>query len=160
MMADCALEPRSVVAANVGISKNGNSHKLAKKLNNGEQMNNEIFRTAYGLKGLGMPVMGLEGNVNNLNANVLQKFQLSNIRPEGITVSASGVQVHEEFVELVNEKVSQLLPNSLPAREREASQYVGGEVRALTDGSALHLALVFEGVNWTSPDFYALKVAQ
>jgi processing peptidase subunit beta len=35
MMADCALEPRSVVAANVGISKNHDSHKLASKLNNG-----------------------------------------------------------------------------------------------------------------------------
>lgn len=71
MMADCALEPRSVVAANVGINKNHNSHKLAAKMNNGEDLNNEVFRTAYGLKGLGMPLMGLKGNVDNLNANVL-----------------------------------------------------------------------------------------
>jgi len=74
MMADCAIEPRSVVAANVGINKNNNSHKLATKLNHGEDLSNEIFRTAYGLKGLGMPLLGLKGNVNNLNANVLQSF--------------------------------------------------------------------------------------
>jgi processing peptidase subunit beta len=28
MMADCALEPRSVVAANVGLDKNLGTHKL------------------------------------------------------------------------------------------------------------------------------------
>lgn len=71
MMADCALEPRSVVAANVGINKNRNSHSLASKMNNGEDMNNEVYRTAYGLRGLGMPLLGLKGNIDNLNSNVL-----------------------------------------------------------------------------------------
>jgi hypothetical protein len=34
-------------------------------------MSNEVFRTAYGNSGLGMPLLGYKGNVDNLNSNVL-----------------------------------------------------------------------------------------
>tara|TARA_B110000503_G_C7151135_1_gene415235 strand:+ start:677 stop:784 length:108 start_codon:yes stop_codon:yes gene_type:complete len=34
-------------------------------------ISNEIFRGAYGLKGLGMPIMGLKSNIDNLNAYTL-----------------------------------------------------------------------------------------
>lgn len=71
MVSDCALEPRSVVAASVGQNKNKDSQNLAKQLNHGEDMNNQLFRTAYGLRNLGMPLNGNPGNVDNLSAYVL-----------------------------------------------------------------------------------------
>lgn len=55
MLADCALEPKSVVAANLAIHKNKNTHKLEELINTGEEFNNNIFSTAYGgITGLGI----------------------------------------------------------------------------------------------------------
>jgi processing peptidase subunit beta len=47
-MTDCALEPRSVVAANVALVKNQGTHKLEDQLNTGEVFNEAIFKTAFG----------------------------------------------------------------------------------------------------------------
>ena len=63
---------------------------------------------AYGLKGLGMPLKGIKGNITNLNAYTLQKFQLENIRPEKIIVCSSGIENHLEFVDLVSQKLGGL----------------------------------------------------
>lgn len=71
MVSDCAFEPRSVVAANVGIDKNSHTHKIYHSLNTGEDFNDYIFKTAYGLRGVGLPLKGLSGNVKNLSAFVL-----------------------------------------------------------------------------------------
>ena len=53
MMTDCALEPKSVVAANVAQNKNKNTHKLEELIQTGEEFNNFIFSTAFGSSGLG-----------------------------------------------------------------------------------------------------------
>ena len=74
MMVDIALEPRSVLAANVAKSKNRKSHDLAKHLEkydpfaNGNEL---LLRTAYGLNTLGMPRLGLESNLENIDARML-----------------------------------------------------------------------------------------
>lgn len=161
MVADCALEPRSVVAANVSINKGHETHKLDSRLQTGEAFNDTVFRTAYGLKGLGMPLKGLKGNVDNLTAFVLQKFQLDNINPERIFISASNVESHQEFVDLVSQKLGSLpsaAGQSVVAREN--AEYLGGEVRNLNDSGVLNLAFGFQGVNWTNDQLYPLLVAQ
>jgi len=94
MMADCALEPRSVPAANIGIDKNKHDHALEEQLQTGEEFNDRLMSTAYGLKGLGLPLKGLHHNVKYLGANVLQRFQYENISPERIYVCAAGVENH------------------------------------------------------------------
>ena len=106
MAADCALEPRSVLAAEVGQAQNQDSHKLDKFLKTGEDFNEAVFTTAFGLKGLGLPLKGLKGNVGNLSTYTLQKFQLENITPNRIFVAAAGVDSHQEFVDLVAHKLS------------------------------------------------------
>jgi len=40
-------------------------------LKTGEEFNENVFRTAYGLNGLGLPLKGLKGNVGNLSHYVL-----------------------------------------------------------------------------------------
>jgi len=108
-----------------------------------------------------MPLKGLKGNIGNLSAFTLQKFQLDNINPNKIVVCAAGVQNHDEFVELVNQKL-----HSMPSTEgqkvtpREKSAYLGGEVRSLTDSNDVNLVLALESSSWTSSDFYALKVLE
>jgi processing peptidase subunit beta len=65
-----------------------------------------LFQTAFGLKGLGLPLTGLRGNVDNLIASTIQRFQLENIDPSRIVVCASGVDFHQEFADLAEEKLS------------------------------------------------------
>jgi len=68
MVADCALEPRSVLASEIGKSKNEENHKLDSFLQTGELFNETVFKTAYGVTGLGLPMKGLRGNVDNLHS--------------------------------------------------------------------------------------------
>lgn len=160
VVADCALEPRSAVAASVGVEKNQNTHKLEAYLKTGELFNENVFKTAYGLKNLGLPLKGLRSNVKNLNSYVLQKFQLENINPNKIFVCAAGVESHQEFVDLVSSKLA-----SIPSIEgaktsvREKAEYQGGEVRNLTEDSTLTTALLFQSVPWTSSEYLAFNVA-
>jgi len=48
MMSDCALEPRSVPSANIGMDRNQHDHKLDKELGLGQEFNDNLFSTAYG----------------------------------------------------------------------------------------------------------------
>ena len=103
MMVDIALEPRSVLAANVAKAKNRKSHDLSEHLEQFDPfMNNSemLLRTAYGQKGLGMPRLGFKNNVENIDARVLQKFVMDNITPKKCLIAANNVDNHEEFVDL------------------------------------------------------------
>jgi hypothetical protein len=74
MMVDLALEPRSVLAANVARSKNKKSHDLDKYLSKYDPSfsNNELLlRTAYGYNTLGMPKLGIDHNLDNIDARML-----------------------------------------------------------------------------------------
>lgn len=71
MIADCALEPRSVVSASVAQRKMKHNHALEKQLGSGIDFNDTLFRTAFGMRGLGMPLLGLESNVEYLSAQKL-----------------------------------------------------------------------------------------
>jgi processing peptidase subunit beta len=146
MVADSAFEPKNYVSTSVGMYKNSNSHKLETFLGSNEVFTDSIFQAAYGRKGLGMPIQGLRSNVNYLTAHVIQKFQAANLTPDRIVISAAGVEAHEEFVDVVNEKLAlTILPNK--QAEREAAKYVGGEVRNLTEANNIHIVLAFEGAN-------------
>lgn len=151
MVADCALEPRSVLAAQVGQSKNEDSHKLDAFLKTGEAFNENVFKTAFGLKGLGLPRKGLKGNVSNLTSHTLQKFQIENITPDRIFVVGAGIDSHAEFVDLVNEKVGHIpAVDGKATKARAASEYVGGEVRTLTEDADLAVAAFFQSAPYTS----------
>ncbi len=102
MMADCALEPRSVVAAQVALKKNEHSHKLDEQLGGNHVFTDNLFRTAFGHDGLGRPLLGSRGNVSNLSSYVLQKFQLQNIHPSKVVVTGVGIDSHNELMDLAN----------------------------------------------------------
>jgi predicted Zn-dependent peptidase len=72
-----------------------------------------------------MPIQGYRSNVNYLTAHVIQKFQAANVTPDRIIISASGVEAHDEFVDVVNEKLANTILPSKQA-EREVANYVGG----------------------------------
>ena len=75
MMVDIALEPKSVLAANVARSKNAKSHDLHNHLSKFDPFANQqelLLRTAYGYNTLGMPRLGMAKNVDNVDARMLQ----------------------------------------------------------------------------------------
>lgn len=97
MMVDIALEPRSVLAANVARSKNRKSHDLNKHLGLYDpfSQNSELLlRTAFGYNTLGMPSLGTDHNVENIDARMLQQFIMDNITPKKCLIVASGVKNH------------------------------------------------------------------
>ena len=90
-----------------------------------QAFNDNIYSTAYGKSGLGNSLYGSRSNVANLTAYVIQNFQNTYVTPDRIVISATGVENHQEFVDLVNEKMffTQLSTKISP---RTASQYLGG----------------------------------
>lgn len=149
MVADSAFEPKNFVSTSVGMYKNANTHKLETFLGGNEVFQDNIYQAAYGSKNLGNPIQGRRSNVNYLTANVIQKFQASVLSPKRIIISAAGVESHDEFVDLVNEKLSTNVLNS-STFEREPATYVGGEVRNLVEANNIHVVLAFEGANYKS----------
>jgi len=162
MMVDIALEPRSVIAANVARSKNEKSHALHKHLSKYDPFadNQELLlRTAYGYNTLGMPRLGMEGNVGNLDARCLQQFIMDNITPKKCLIVASGVKNHREYVDLVKERLGDVLPVPEHQYTREASSYIGGEQRTWTESPSTSIALAFESVPWNHEDVFSFYVA-
>jgi len=162
MMVDCALEPRSVLAANVARAKNAKSHELADHLGKFDPfLNNQdiLLRTAYGYNTLGMPKLGTQGGVDNIDARSLQQFMMENITPKKCLIVAAGVQNHSEFVELVKERIGEILPVPEHVYERAPATYIGGEQRVWTESPQTSLSLAFEGANWKSEDVYASVIA-
>lgn len=96
MITDCTLEPKNVVAASVGMEKNKWIHNKENAHDSGVGFRDLLSRTAYGMTGLGMPLNGLKGNIDNLNASILQQFQLSHISPNKIFIGGAGVENHGE----------------------------------------------------------------
>jgi len=158
MMTDCALEPKSAVAADVGIWKNHETHKLQDYLQTGEDFHDQVMQVAYGGKGLGMPLTGHRHNVNYLNAHTIQKFQMENINPNRVYIAAAGLESHEEFVDLVEEKLGFMQAVKGGGKQREASKYVGGEYRNAVEGNHLNMVLAFESVNWKHKDMITFNL--
>jgi predicted Zn-dependent peptidase len=136
MMVDIALEPRSVLAANVAKSKNAKSHDLANhmaKFDPSSADADHLLRTAYGYNTLGMPLMGTGSNIGNIDARMLQQFIMDNITPKKCTIVASGVKNHNEYVELVKERLGEVLSVPEHQYERTPADYIGGEFRTWTE---------------------------
>lgn len=94
MMVDIALEPRSVMSANVARSKNHKSHDLhnhLRKFDPFADTQESVLRTAFGLNTLGMPRMGLANNIDNIDARMLQQFIMDNVTPKKCYIVANGI---------------------------------------------------------------------
>jgi len=151
MMVDLALEPRSVLAANVARSKNQKSHDLYNHLAKFDPFANShemLLRTAYGYNTLGMPSLGMSNNMGNIDARMLQEFIMGNITPRKCLIVASGVQNHAEYLDLVRERLGELLPVPEHDFTRDASEYIGGESREWTETPVTNITLAFESVPW------------
>jgi len=161
MISDCALEPKNVIAANVAIEKNKHSHALETVHDSGAKFRDMLSRCAFGEGGLGNSMNGRQANIQNLTATTLQKFQIRNYTPDRIFVGGAGVENHDEFVELVQNKLSFIphLGNTANPDYRPRAEYRGGEVRVGSDANTMDISLCFEGASWSDADLANLQVA-
>jgi len=161
MMVDIALEPRSVLAANVARSKNHKSHDLFNHLSKFDPFSTNqelLLRTAYGFNTLGMPRLGLANNIDNIDARLLQQFIMDNITPRKCLIVASGIKNHKEYVDLVKERLGNLYPVPEHEFNRDAAEYIGGEYRQWAETPATTITLAFESCPWTSSDLHTYYV--
>jgi len=161
LLSDIAFEPRSMLSANVAKGKNKFSFQLHKHLggyNPFQDNPQRLMTTAYGYNTLGMPLMGLESNIGNIDSKMLQDFQVSNITPEKTTIIGTGLRNHEEFYDLVNQTLGVLNPVREQAYSRQASKYIGGEYRTFTETPDTNIILAYESVNWTHEDMPVFAV--
>jgi predicted Zn-dependent peptidase len=105
-----------------------------------------------------MPLIGQEGNIGNIDARMLQAFILDNITPKKCLIVASGVKNHTEYVELVKERLGDVL--AVPEHEytRKASEYIGGEYRTWTESPQTAIQIAFESVAWNHADVPAFQL--
>lgn len=161
MMVDIALEPRSVLAANVAKSKNAKSHDLdahLAKFDPSAHNTELLLRTAYGYNTLGMPRLGTASNINYLDARCLQQFIMDNITPKKCLIVASGVKNHGEYVELVKERLGDVLAVPEHHYGRSKSEYIGGEYRTWTESPQTSISVAFESVQWGHADIPAFQL--
>lgn len=160
MMADCILEPRSSVTANAAIEKMKHLHKLAPYKYPGLKETDHILGEIFDHKGLGNPMLGDEKNIENLNAFVLQKFQIENYSPERIIIAGVGVENHGEFVNLAEEYFAKIrYGGKLHTPEKQAFKEV--EIKVADSGSNKNeIFLLFESAASNSKDFILAALAR
>ena len=107
-----------------------------------------------------MPKDGFESNIENLDAKVLQEFQLENITPEKVTIVANGVKHHKEFVDLVQDTLGVLSPVKESDYLRAKSEYIGGEYRTFTETPDTNIILAYQSVNWNDKDMPVFALLQ
>lgn len=161
MLVDLALEPKSVLAANVARSKNRKTHDLHKHLHKYDPFSENtelLLRTAYGYNTLGLPRLGLEHNIDNIDARMLQQFVMDNVTPRKCLIVASGVKNHREFVDLVKERLGELHPVPEHLYQRTPAEYIGGEYRTWTETPQTNILLAFQSSQWKHEDTAAYHV--
>lgn len=130
------------------------------KLNPLEDVQGAILGMAYGHSTLGMPLNGIESNLEELNSGIFNDFFQEYALPSRIIYCASGIKDHNQFMNLVDKATSRIPPLSAFGNARTKSQYKGGEARMFYDVPSVSLSLCFESVpigHFNMPAFGILK---
>jgi processing peptidase subunit beta len=121
-----------------------------------------LHAVAYQGHALGRTILGPAENIRRLSRAHLAGYVRSNYVGPRMVLAAAGAVDHEALVALATKAFA-----AIPAAGRtlgapaEAARFTGAELRMRDDTAATaHIALAVEGASWTSPDYFALLVAQ
>lgn len=148
MLADMVLDDKTVVDEEAAHWRADEYFKLraltATHLTNIED---QWLTAAYGLKDLGMPLAGFHSKFQNIGYTHLNHFREHFATPDRMVVMGLGINNHEEFVAAVTPYFQHLSPVKFHARPK--AQYVGGELRSMSDEqqTTIHLGFQAPGVN-------------
>jgi len=77
---------------------------------------------------------------------------MENVTPKKCLILASGVKNHHEYVDLVKERLGELLPVPEHNYQRKQSEYIGGEYRTWTESPQTNIQLAFQSGAWDHKD--------
>ena len=159
MMADCAMEPRSSVSANVAIAQMEHQRKVFHAKNPGLKDTDLILSQIYGASGLGMPLYGNPDNTVYLNAQTLQTFQIANNSPKKLIIGGLGVENHNEFVCMVGSIFDSIAQTE--AYEPPKPKFTEIDIKNV-DATAHknEIYLLFESASSKHPDFIRAHLAK
>ena len=83
---------------------------------------------------------------------------MDNVTPRKCLIVASGIKNHKEYVDLVKERLGDLLPVAEHEHTRQSAEYLGGEYRAWSETPATQITLAFESCPWSSDDVSTYSV--
>jgi len=83
---------------------------------------------------------------------------LEHISPNKVWIGGSGVENHQELVDLAERKLAFMPTLEETSSTREQSEWLGGENRVSSEGNTTDMALCFKGASWTDADMVALQV--
>ena len=68
---------------------------------------------------------------------------MDNVTPQKCYIVASGIKNHREYVDLVKERIGEILPVPEHDFHRKSSEYIGGEYRTWSESPETHIMLAF-----------------
>ena len=105
---------------------------------------------------MGRSILGKTEIIKNITRDQVKDFMQSHYNPNKMVVSAAGKINHDQFVEQIKTKCTNLpLGNN---SNRQEAKYFSGEYREQKDLEQIHLLLGFEGVDYHHDDYYSLLV--
>jgi predicted Zn-dependent peptidase len=112
--------------------------------------------TAFPAQAMGRPVLGRAEIVRDLPRDVVAGYMASRYRAGQMVLAASGRVDHDALVDMAAKLFAGLPAGAVPPSER--ARYAGGDGRFARELEQVHLALGFEGVTYTDPDYYVAAV--
>ncbi len=111
---------------------------------------------AYPNQPMGRSILGKTDIIKKISREEVKQFMLNKYNPKKMVISAAGKIDHEQFVEQIM-KLCTKLPMGKDIN-RISANYVGGEYREEKKLEQIHLLMGFNGINFSSEDYYSLLV--
>ncbi len=112
--------------------------------------------TAYKNQPIGRSILGTADLVRSFDADKLRKYMSTNYAAENIVVAAAGNIKHEDFVEMVKQRMENLRAKT---DYKKASQiYTGGEFIKKRDIEQAQVLLGFNGVDYHHKLYYPIAI--
>ena len=109
-------------------------------------------QTAFDKQPLGMSILGPEATIRSFNSETLFNYMQSNYAAENIVVSAVGNLDHQKFVNMVENRMSNLQKKVSFVPEQQV--YTGGEFIKQRDTEQTHILLGFPGLKYQDEKYY------
>ncbi|TPX51634.1 hypothetical protein SeMB42_g00115 [Synchytrium endobioticum] len=109
---------------------------------------------------LGRTILGPTENIKSITRNDLVDYITTNYTPDRMVLAAAGGVDHDALVKLAEKHFGSSATGGSRPQEAKAT-FTGSDVRArFDDHPTAHIALTVQGTSWTSPDYWALLIAQ
>ncbi|KAJ3160368.1 mitochondrial processing peptidase beta subunit [Geranomyces michiganensis] len=120
-----------------------------------------LHASAFQRSSLARTVFGPTENIKSLTREDLATYISANFSPEKMVLSAAGGVQHDALVKLAEKHFGALEVSTIVSGKKEKPKFFGSDLRArFDDNPTAHVILAVEGASWTSPDYWALQVAQ